>query len=370
MSEPAELFDLTLTEEQRITRETVRKFAETQLRAISRAADEAGAAPEGFYQKTMDLALGMIPLPENIGGAGMPRSPVSNMLNAEDLGKGDMSLALGAVTPLAFINTVIDNGTPAQQEAFLSPFVSEEFVAATIALMEPRATFEPTDLHTTAQKDGDSYVLNGVKTMVLLGDVAEQILVIANENGVTGAYVVPANAEGLGIEKEKNMGLHAVNTSKVTLNNVKVPAINKLGTDSEPFKLQRFLDLSRIGVCAMALGCAEAMLEYVTTYVNERVAFGEPISHRQSVAFMVANIAIELEAMRMLVYRAAARAERGLDFHREAYLAQVLCAEKSMEIGNNGVQLLGGHGFIREHMVELWYRNLRAVGVLEGAACV
>lgn len=370
MSEPAELFDLTLTEEQRITRETVRKFAETQLRAISRAADEAGAAPEGFYQKTMDLALGMIPLPENIGGAGMPRSPVSNMLNAEDLGKGDMSLALGAVTPLAFINTVIDNGTPAQQEAFLSPFVSEEFVAATIALMEPRATFEPTDLHTTAQKVGDSYVLNGVKTMVLLGDVAEQILVIANENGVTGAYVVPANAEGLGIQKEKNMGLHAVNTSKVTLNNVKVPAINKLGTDSEPFKLQRFLDLSRIGVCAMALGCAEAMLEYVTTYVNERVAFGEPISHRQSVAFMVANIAIELEAMRMLVYRAAARAERGLDFHREAYLAQVLCAEKSMEIGNNGVQLLGGHGFIREHMVELWYRNLRAVGVLEGAACV
>lgn len=370
MSEHAELFDLTLTEEQRITRETMRKFAETQLRAISRAADEAGAAPEGFYKKTTELGLSLIPIPEVVGGAGMPRSPVSNMLNAEDLGKGDMSLALGAVTPLAFINAVIDNGTPAQQEAFLSPFISDDFVPATIALMEPRAGFEPTDLHTTAKKEGQTYVLNGVKTMVLLGDVAQQFLVIANENGVPGAYVVPAGAQGLSIEKEKFMGLHAVNTSKVTLDNVTVNAINKLGTDDKPFQLQRLLDLSRIGLCAISLGCAEAMLEYVTAYVNERVAFGEPISHRQSVAFMVANIAIELEAMRMMVYRAAARAERGLDFHREAYLAQVFCAEKTMEIGNNGVQLLGGHGFIREHMVELWYRNLRAVGILEGAACV
>ena len=370
MSEQAKLFDLTLTEEQRITREMMKKFSEVQLRAISRDADEAGEAPEGFYNKTMELGLSLIPIPEEVGGAGIPRSPISNMLNAEDLGKGDMSLALGAITPLAFINTVIDNGTKEQQEAFLSPFITEEFVPATIALMEPRATFEPSELQTSAVKEGDAYVLNGVKSMVLLGDSAQQILVIAEENGTAAGYVVPAGTEGLGIENEKNMGLHAVNTSKVTLDNVKVPAINKLGSEEQPFDLERLLDLSRLGVCAMSLGCAEAMLEYVTEYVNERVAFGEPISHRQSVAFMVANIAIELEAMRLMVYRAASRAEQGLDFHREAYLAQVICAEKAMEIGNNGVQLLGGHGFIREHMVELWYRNLRSVGVLEGAACI
>ncbi|MBV1870434.1 MAG: acyl-CoA dehydrogenase family protein [Gammaproteobacteria bacterium] len=370
MSEQAALFDLTLTEEQRITREVMKKFSELRLRAISRDADEAGEAPEGFYNSTMELGLSLIPIPEKAGGAGMPRSPVANMLNAEDLGKGDMSLALGTLTPLAFINTVIDNGTLAQQEAFLSPLVSEEFVPATIALMEPLATFEPTDLQTKAAKSGDSYVLNGVKNTVILGDTAEQILVIAEENGIAAGYIVPAGTEGLSVENEKNMGLHAVNTSKVTLDNVTVPAINKLGSEEQPFDLQRLLDLSRLGICAMSLGCAEAMLEYVTEYVNERVAFGEPISHRQSVAFMVANIVIELESMRLMVYRAAARAEQGLDFHREAYLAQVICAEKAMEIGNNGVQLLGGHGFIREHMVELWYRNLRSVGVLEGAACI
>ena len=114
----------------------------------------------------------------------------------------------------------------------------------------------------------------------------------------------------------------------------------------------------------------QAILDYVKRYCNERVAFGEPITHRQSVAFMIADIAIELDGMRLLVYRAAARAERGLPFQREAYLARVQCAEKGMKIGTDGVQLLGGHGFIREHMVELWYRNLRAVGILEGCVTV
>ncbi|MDQ8036033.1 MAG: acyl-CoA dehydrogenase family protein, partial [Pedobacter sp.] len=122
--------------------------------------------------------------------------------------------------------------------------------------------------------------------------------------------------------------------------------------------------------CALAVGVSQAVLDYVVPYVNERVAFGEPISQRQSVAFTVANMAIELEGMRLLTYRAASRAEQGLSFHKEAYLARVLCAEKAMEIGTNGIQMLGGHGFIREHLVELFYRNLRAVGILEGAAVV
>ena len=370
MSEQAKLFDLTLTEEQRITREMMKKFSEIQLRAISRDADEAGEAPEGFYNKTMELGLSLIPIPEEVGGVGMPRSPVSNMLNAEDLGKGDMSLALGAVTPLAFINTVIDNGTKAQQEAFLSPFIAEEFVPATIALMEPRATFEPSDLKTTAVKDGGDYVLNGEKSMVALGGSAKFILVVADLDGKAAGFIVEQGAEGLSTENEEYMGLRSVELSRVKLENVKVTAAAKLGEDEQEFNLERLVDLSRLGVCAMSLGACEAMLEYVTEYANERIAFGEPISNRQSVAFMVANIAIELEAMRLMVYRAASRAEQGLDFHREAYLARVLCAEKAMEIGTNGVQILGGHGFIREHMVELWYRNLRAVAILDGACAI
>lgn len=374
MSEQAkaeQVFDLTLTEEQRITRESLIRFAETELRANSRDADEAAKAPEGFYDKTMDLGLSILPIPEKCHGAGMPRSPMSNVLNAEDLGKGDMSLALGALTPLSFVNAVLDNGTEAQQEKYLSPLASETFVPATIALMEPRATFEATELQTTAKKDGGSYIINGEKCMVALGGSAKFILVIAAIEGAgVGAFVVEQGADGVSIKEEEYMGLRPVELSRVTLENVKVDASAKLGEDKKEFDYQRLIDFGRLGVCALSLGVCEAVLEYVTEYANERVAFGEPISHRQSVAFMIANIAIELEAMRLMVYRAASRAENGLDFHKEAYLARVICAEKAMEIGTNGVQILGGHGFIREHMVELWYRNLRAVGILEGAAVI
>lgn len=368
---PDQLFDLSLTEEQRIARESMLRFSEQEISSISRAADEAAAAPEGFYDKTVELGLSLLPIPEEFGGAGMPRSPISNMLNAEDLGKGDMSLAIGSLTPLSFINTVLDYGTEAQQEKYLTPLADEVFKAATIALMEPRATFEPSELQTIAKAEGAGFVLNGVKSMVPLASDAQFILVIANEEGSgPAAFVVEKGAEGVKIEKEEFMGLRPLELNRVTLENVLVDGGAKLGDGSKAFDLEKFIDLSRIGLCAIAVGCCQAVLDYVVPYVNERIAFGEPISHRQSVAFMVANIAIELDGMRLLVYRAASKAEQGLDFHKEAYLARVLCAEKAMEIGTNGVQLLGGHGFTREHPVELWYRNLRCVGLLDGVATV
>lgn len=371
MSEQAALFDLTLTEEQRITRESMQRFAESELKSISREADEAGVTPDGFLDKTVELGLSLLPIPEAFGGAGMPRSPISNVLNAEDLGKGDFSLALAALTPLAFINTVIDNGTEAQQEKYLTPLASESFVAATIALMEPKATFEPTNPETTAKKTSSGYVLNGVKSNVILGSTAEYILVIAQEEGAkVEGFIVEKGAKGLSIESKKNMGLRPIDTATITLENVEVPASSKLGEGEKSLDIDRLISLSRLGVCALAVGTCEAVLEYVVEYANERVAFGEPIAYRQSVAFMIANIAIELEAMRLMVWKAASRAERGMNFHKAAYLAYVLCAEKSMEIGNNGVQVLGGHGFTREHPVELWYRNLRAVAILEGCATV
>jgi alkylation response protein AidB-like acyl-CoA dehydrogenase len=178
--------------------------------------------------------------------------------------------------------------------------------------------------------------------------------------------VIEKGQAGLSCEREAFMGLRPLELCKLKLDGTKVAAANRLGAPDKPFDLRRFVDLSRIGSGALALGVGQAVLDYVKQYCNDRVAFGEPITNRQAVAFMIADIAIELDGMRLLVYRAAARAERGMDFHREAYLAAVQCAEKGMKIGTDGVQLLGGHGFIREHMVELWYRNLRALGILEG----
>lgn len=364
------LFDLHLTEEQRITRESLERFSKGEVETIARSSDEAGDAPAGFYDKTAALGLSLLSIPEAFGGAGMPRSPLSNMLSLEDLGKGDLSLALGAMTPLSFVNVLLDQGSEYQQETYLRAIADESFKVGTVALMEPKATFDASNLETTAEKNEAGYVLNGEKSMVALAEDALSILVVAQCDGKPAAFIVSKDAEGLSIEKESFMGLRPLGLYRVSLSNTLVAARDSIGTDETAFDVERLVDLGNIGLCAAAVGCCQAVLDYVVPYVNERVAFGEPISNRQSVAFMVADMATEIEAMRLMVYRAASRAEQGLSFHKEAYLAKVLVAEKAMEIGTNGVQLLGGHGFTREHPVEMWYRNLRAVGVLQGVAIV
>ena len=165
------------------------------------------------------------------------------------------------------------------------------------------------------------------------------------------------------------MGVRAAGLSRLTLDGVRVPASAVLGaTDGSSYV--ECVRLSRLAWCALAVGTGQAVLDYVTPYVKERRAFGEPIAHRQSVAFMVADMAIELQSMRLLTYKAASRAARGEDFARDVALARSLCASKGMRIGLDGVQLLGGHGFVKEHPVERWYRDLRAVGVMEGSVLV
>jgi alkylation response protein AidB-like acyl-CoA dehydrogenase len=274
------------------------------------------------------------------------------------------------MSSLSFIHAVLDYGSAAQRKALLPPFTQDGFRAASVALMEPSLRFDPKQLATSARRSGDGYVLDGVKTMVPLANRAESMLVIAQEGTAPAAFVVSKGQAGVTVEREQFMGCRPLELCKVALQNAQLPASAKLGEAERQFDLGRFLDLSRIGVAALALGVGQAVLDYVKTYCNERVAFGEPITHRQAVAFMIADIAIELDGMRLLTYRAAGRAERGLDFHREAYLARLQCSEKGMKIGTDGVQLLGGHGFIREHLVELWYRNLRAISMLEGCVTV
>jgi alkylation response protein AidB-like acyl-CoA dehydrogenase len=363
------LFDLTLTDEQRMNRESMQRFAAAEIRALAKSVDARTSPAQDFYPKTAELGLTLLPIPEALGGAGVDRSPTSNALIFEDLAHGDMSLTLGSVSPMAFVNTLLDQGSDAQREKYLPAFCSGEFKAATTALLEPRATFEPTEPGTTATANGDGYSLSGTKSMVPLGMDADLVLVIARlDHGDPAAFIIEGTPQGMTRTAEANMGLLGAQLTTLTLDQVQLPASALLGDGS--FDLQRFIDLSRIGICALAVGTCQAVLDYVIPYCNERVAFGESITNRQSVAFMIADIAIELEAMRLMTWRAASRAEQGLDFHEHAYLAKLFCAEHAMKIGTDGVQLLGGHGFCTEHPVELWYRNLRAIATLEGVASV
>lgn len=369
MTEAAQdlLFDLTLTDDQRMNRETMQRFAAAEIRPLAKTVDAGDSAAAEFYPQTAELGLSLLPIPEALGGAGMERSPVSNALIAEDLAHGDMAIALGALSPLAFVNTLLDQGSDAQREKYLPQFCSGQFCAATTALLEPRATFEPSAPQCTATANSEGYSLSGIKSMVPLGAAAQLVLVIAQlADGNPAAFIVEGTPQGMTRTAESNMGLIGADMATLTFDNVQLTAEAQLGEGA--FDLQRFIDFSRIGICALAVGTCQAVLDYVTPYCNERIAFGEPISNRQSVAFMIADMAIELEALRLMTWRAAALAERGEDFHEAAYLAKVFCDKHAMKIGTDGVQLLGGHGFCREHPVELWYRNLRAVATLEGLA--
>ena len=366
---PDLLFDLSLTDEQRMNRESMQRFAAAEIRPQAKPVDEGSSPARDFYPKSAELGLTLLPIPEVLGGAGVTRSPISNTLIFEDLAHGDLSLTLGAVSPMAFVNTLLDQGSDAQREKYLPLFCTGEFKAATTALLEPRATFEPTAPQMTALANSDGYTLSGTKSMVPLGMDAELVLIVVRlDNDDCAAFIVEGTPDGMTRTAESNMGLLGAQLATLQFDNVQLPTTARLGEGK--FDLQRFIDLSHIGICALAVGTCQAVLDYVKPYVNERVAFGEPISNRQSVAFMVADIAIELESMRLMTLRAASRAEQGLDFHEHAYLAKLFCAEHAMKIGTDGVKLLGGHGFCREHPVELWYRNLRAIATLEGIASV
>lgn len=361
-----DLFDLTLNEEQRITRENMLRFVRESLTPAAREADDSATMNSELINSIHDFGLALMPVPEALGGVGLPRSPLSNALACEDLGAGDMSHALAALQPMAAVNALMDFGSELQHEQWLPGLAAEHWQGAAVALVEPRATFEPSELQTRAEADGDSFTLTGTKGLVPAGASCQWFLVIAATADGPGAFIVPADAPGLTVTAEPTMGLRSAELCSLSLDQVKVAADQRL----PDFDLQRLLGLSWIGLCALAVGCCQSVLDYSIPYVKERKAFGEPIAWRQSVAFMVSDIAIELEGMRLMMLRAASRAEQGLPFYKEAYLAHLQCMEKAMTIGTNGIQLFGGAGFVRDYPLEMWYRNLRSIAVLHGSLMV
>ena len=353
-------FDLTPTEDQQMMVDVVREFAADVLRPAAAAADTACVTDPPVLESSAELGLSLIEVPEDLGGIVTERSAMTGVLVAEALAHGDMGQAVACLAPSAVSTAISLWGDEAQQATYLPAFTGSSVPAAALALLEPRALFDPFELKTRSTGG----LLNGVKSLVPRAAEAELFVIGAQTDAGPRLFVVEPDHPGVTIEAEPSMGLRAASLSRVIL--ADVPAV-PLGTVEDYAECVR---LSRLGWCALALGTARAVLDYVTPYVNSREAFGEPISHRQSVAFMVANIGIELEGMKLVTYRAASRASQGLPFAREVALARRLCAEQGMRIGTDGVQLLGGHGFVKEHPVERWYRDLRAIGVLEGAVLV
>lgn len=364
---PSDLFDLNTTEEQQMIREMAQRFARDVLRPAAHKADEACATPEGFEAQLAELGLAQFAVPESLGGAASESSVVTGVLVAEDLGYGDVGLAIAALAPIGVANALVRWGSADQQARYLPPFAEATPPKAAVAIAEPRPLFDPSELRTRATMDGDGFLLKGEKSLVPLAESAELLLVAASLVGKGPCmFIVERGTPGVKVVAEPAMGARAASLGRVVLDDVRLSSHAILGEGVDACDFSELVDLSRLALCAVSVGAAQGVLDYVVEYCNDRQAFGEPISHRQAVAFMIANIGIELESMRLLTLRAASRAQEGLSFHREAYLARVLCMEKAMEIGTNGVQLLGGHGYIKEHPVERWYRDLMSLSVMEG----
>ena len=359
-----ELFDLNVTEEQQMIRDSVQSFAREVLKDAAEAADEAQATSDEVLAAAQELGLNLFAVPENLGGAASERSPVTTVLVAEDLAYGDMGQAIAILAPMGVANALTQWGTAEQQAKYLPAFVGDQPPHAAIALCEKQPLFDPQQLQTQAVRKGDNWEISGEKVLVPLAATAELFLVAAATSEGPAVFIVEAGSKGVLIGETPSMGIRASAQQSLKFDKVSVPAANKLG--DKDFDYQQFVDLGTLAWCALAVGCAQSVLDFVIGYANERQAFGEPISHRQAVAFMIADMGIEIESMRLLVWRAASRAEQGKSFMRETHLARTLCKEKAMKIGTDGVQLLGGHGFTKEYPVERWYRNLRAVGVAFG----
>ena len=364
------LFDLTPDDEQTMLCEAIRDFAGAAVRPAAMDADAAAETPAELLEQAAELGLGMLGIPEELGGVMAERSAITAVLAAEALAHGDMGIAFAALAPAAVASAIGLWGDAAQQATYLPAFSGDSAPAAALALLEPRAAFDPLTLETKARREGEDWLLSGTKSLVPRAASCE-LFVIAADAAECGPclFVVEAGARRLTSEAEPAMGLRAASTSRLVLEDLRVPAGAMLG-DGDSATYAECVQRARIAWAALANGTSKAVLDYVTPYVKEREAFGEPIANRQAVAFCVADIAIELEGMRLTTWRAASRADQGKDFARETALARSLCSRHGMSIGADGLQLLGGHGYVKDHPVERWYRDLRAAGIMEGALLV
>lgn len=385
----SDLFDLRPSEDQTMMMDAMRVFADEQLRPQAQQADADGGLTPELAKAFAELGVAALSVPDELGGSGDTHDALTQALIAEQLAHGDLGMAWACLAPAAVSQALLRWGSAEQQATYLGDFAGEQPPPAALAVMEPTPLFDPMALSTRARQSADGgYVLSGEKCMVPGVAKAELFVVAAELEGVgPQLFVIEANTAGLSCAPEPTMGLRSAAPGRLKLDNVSLPAGARLGID-QPGAYRECIQLGRLAWCALSVGCAQAVLDYLVPYVNERQAFGEPISHRQSVAFAVSNIAIELQGMRLLTWRAAelanslanspadelanppadepsaSKAQRA--FAEAVTLARRLCADKGMQIGSDGVQLLGGHGFVKEHPVERWYRDLRAVALMEG----
>ena len=365
------MYSFDPTEEQQMLIDAVNKYSVNDLRPAAHEAEESRELQKKIVNKGWELGLLQASVPEAYGGFG-ERSVVTGVLAIEEMAFGDLAGTLAVLTPNLFAIPILLAGSEEQKQTYLPRIINGEWSPYTAALIEYAFDFDPNDLRTTAKFQNDEYILNGEKAFVPFAKDAEAILIYANLDGHTQGFIVHKDAARLTIsnEREKLMSLNALPLCRVKLDAVKVPVSNRLG-DISGHHFEPILASMRVATAAAAVGVAKAAFEYSKNYAKEREVFGVKVAQKQAIAFMLAEMRTEIEAMRLLTWEAAWKLDQGKeDAFTEAYLASIGAADMAMTVTDRAVQILGGHGYIREHPVEMWMRNGRGFAMFTGLAIV
>lgn len=360
----------TPNDEQQLIIETVHRFATEWMRSAAHDADERRATPPEIIARGWDLGLLPSAIPEQYGGFGDEHAALTGALAAEELGWGDLAMALYLLTPNLFGIPLLHCGTDEQKQQWLPRLTDAAFAPFTAALIEPRWDFDPHALATTAEREYGGYVLNGHKAYTPLAADAEAILVYAREGGATQAFIVDRHTNGLTVlEREQHMGIRALPTYEIRLEDVRVPLAARLGGE-QGSHVDLLLNYARVALASLSVGVARGAFEYARDYAKQREAFGRPIAQFQAIAFLLAEMAIEIDATRVLTWEAAWMLDNGQDAARATTLAKQYADEAALFVTDRAVQILGGHGYIREHPVERWLRDGRGVAAFLGLAMI
>ncbi len=354
------MYSFAPTEEQNMLVEAVHRYAEKEIRSAAHEADESAELPQEIVEKGWQLGILQGGIPEAYGGFG-ERSALTSVLALEELAWGDLSFALGVMAPATFVLPLLIAGTEEQKQRWLPDALEGEWSPIVAAALEPRHDFYWGDLRTTARRTNSEYTLSGLKAYVPFADKAEYFLVYAAEDDQPSAFVVPRDTDGLEVgEREMLAGIRALPTYSLELKDVRVAAESRLGGEGS-LNIAPLVCASHVAAAALGVGLSRAAYEYALAYAKEREAFGVPIAQKQAIAFMLAEMATEIEAIRLMVWEAAWMLDNDQDAERESHLALTGSADMSMMVTDRAVQILGGHGYIREHPVERWMRNGRGV---------
>ncbi|HEV2340399.1 MAG TPA: acyl-CoA dehydrogenase [Candidatus Acidoferrales bacterium] len=365
--------DLGLTEEQKLLQRTVHDFAESEVKPLAKELDETGHFPRETIRKAAELGLTGVAFPEENGGAAMDHVCYAIMIEEISRVCASTGVILSVQNSL-YCDPVYRFGTEEQKKKFLTPYARGEKIGC-YALTEPQAGSNAAALRTKAVLKGDKYIVNGTKAWITNGGAADAAIVYTNtdpekgEKGIT-ALVIEKGTPGFAAGKEeKKLGINATACCELSFTDCAVPAANRIGNEGDGYKVAlSTLDGGRIGIAAQATGIAQGAFEAALAYAQQRQAFGHPIADFQAIQFMLADMATEIDAARLLVRKAAWKQDSGARFTMEASIAKLFASEMATRVAHKAIQIHGGYGYSREYPVERAYRDARITEIYEGTS--